>query len=85
MTPSARELIDAKEATAELLEQLDLRAYMFEVEAGEDAWEVHLECARDGDWQTVAMPVNRDQLLASRSDASTREALLAEWRSRLAD
>lgn len=81
MIPKSRELIDAREATAALLEQLNLKAYLFEVEADEDAWIVRVEWDRDGEWQTLAMPVQWDQLLDSRSDSDTRETLLKQWRS----
>lgn len=83
MIPSSRDLIDAREATSALLEQLDLKAYLFEVEADEDAWIVRVEWARNGDWQTVAMPVQWDQLLNSRSDAKARDTLLRDWRGQL--
>lgn len=83
MTLSARELMEAKEATAELLEQLGLENYVFEVEPGEGPWEVHLERPYDGDWQTVAIAVDRDRLLASRSSEAERQSLLADWRQRL--
>lgn len=83
MIPKSRDLIDAREATAALLEQLELKAYLFEVEADEDVWLVRVEWAHNGDWQTVAMPVQWDQLLASRSDNKARDSLLNQWRSQL--
>lgn len=83
MIPKSRELIDAREATATLLDQLGLQAYLFEVEAGEDAWVVRVEWARNGDWQTLALPVQWDTLLDSRSDTGVRRALLEQWRDQL--
>lgn len=85
MSLSARELIDAKEATADLLEHLGLDAYMFEVEPCEGPWQVHIECAHTGGWQTVTLATDRSQLLASRSDGPARQALIQDWRRRLAD
>ncbi|MCW8195151.1 hypothetical protein F6455_10170 [Proteobacteria bacterium 005FR1] len=83
MNLSARDLIDAKEATSELLEQLGLDAYIFEVEPNEGPWEVHVECAHSSGWQTVAIAVDRERLLASRSNEADRQALLDDWRERL--
>jgi len=83
MTLSASELINAKEATTILLDHLGLGNYVFEVEPGEHGWEVHVECDLDGAWQTLAIPVEREQLLASRSGGPEREALLSDWRERL--
>lgn len=83
MIPKSHDLINAREATAALLEQLDLKTYLFEVEADEDAWIVRVEWDRDGEWQTAAMPVQWDQLLTSRSDKATRQNLLKQWRSQL--
>lgn len=83
MPLSARELIDAKEATGELLEALGLEAYIFEVEPAEGPWEVHIECAQGGGWQTVSIPVERERLLASQTSDNDRDALLREWSKRL--
>lgn len=85
MPLSARELFDAREATAELLEQLDLDAYIFEVEPCEGPWKVHIECAHTGGWQTVTLAVERDELLASRSNEHARRALFDSWCKRLAE
>lgn len=85
MPLSARELIDAKEATSELLERLGLDAYIFEVEPREGPWEVHIECAHSGGWQTVVISVDRDRLLASRSNQAEHQSLLKNWRERLSE
>lgn len=83
MIPRSHDLINAREATATLLEQLGLKAYLFEVEANEDAWLVRIEWARNGDWQTVALPVQWDALLDSRSNSKVRSSLLEQWRGQL--
>lgn len=81
---STFELAEAREAAAELLETLGLAAYLFEVEprAGGE-WELRVDCAVDGGWQSTTLSVEKAGLLASRTDATRREALLAAWRTRL--
>ena len=84
MTISTMELAEAKEATAVLLGDLGLAAFLFEVEPRAGRWEVRVECAFDSGWQTVVLDVASERLLACRRDAAVRAALLDEWRERLA-
>jgi hypothetical protein len=51
MMLSERELTQARETVASLLETLGLTAYLFEVEPREGRWEVRVECALDSDAQ----------------------------------
>ncbi len=83
MTISTMELAEAKEATAALLGDLGLAAFLFEVEPRAGRWEVRVECAIESGWQTVVLDVASERLLACRRDAAVRAALAAEWRDRL--
>ncbi|MEX1034251.1 MAG: hypothetical protein WDZ30_12880 [Cellvibrionaceae bacterium] len=85
MPLSAHELIDAREITAELLDELGLDAYLFEVEPRDGLWEVRIECAESGGWQTLSLDVEREQLLAVRASNTERDAVLSNWRTRLSD
>jgi hypothetical protein len=82
MAVSATELIEARETTARLLDGLGLDAYLFEVEPGENHWTVRVECAVDGGWETVSLPVDRE-VLSGGADDQRRQALLRQWRERL--
>ncbi len=77
------ELAQAKEAVSTLLEQLGVAAYLFEIEPREDRWSLRVDCALDEGWQSVALPVDKSLLVASREDVLARERLLNEWRTQL--
>lgn len=84
MNISTRRLTEAKEATAGLLEQLGLEAYLFDVEPRDGPWEVHIDCPVGGAWLSVTMAVDVARLLSSRWNAGVREEVLKEWGERLA-
>lgn len=84
MTWSGRDLERATEAARALLEELGLEAYLFAIEPREGDWELKLECALKEGWQTIALPVELDLLLASRTESGARARLLQSWRDRMA-
>lgn len=85
MALSMTELARAREATAGLLDELGLDAYLFEVESGGEQWRVRIDCALDREsWQSVTLSASRSELLASAQDAAARATILEEWRQRLA-
>lgn len=51
MPLSPFDLARAKDVVEELLAQLNLEAFRFEVEHTEHGWELRLECATEDDWQ----------------------------------
>jgi hypothetical protein len=81
---STVELIEAKEAANDLLEQLGLDAYLFEIEPRDERWELRIDCAIEQGWQSARLPVDKSLLLASHKESGARERLLSEWRTRLA-
>ncbi|HEX7045336.1 MAG TPA: hypothetical protein VF203_12055 [Burkholderiales bacterium] len=81
---STRQLIEAKELAAELLEQLGLETYVFGVEPRDGRFEVRVERALADGWQTVTLSIDPEQLARSRTDEAVRAALLRDWRERLA-
>jgi hypothetical protein len=81
---TTRALTEANEATAGLLEQLGLEAYLFEVEPREGPWEVHVDCAVGDGWQSLTLPVDMARLLDTRSNEALRSQVLNDWRERLA-
>lgn len=84
MELTERNLTEAKETVRNLLEQLGLTAYLFEVEPHADRWEVRVECALDSGWQSSVFNVEDAALRACRTDRFIRDQMLGEWRKRLA-
>jgi hypothetical protein len=68
-----------------ILDEIDLRAFVFTFEAKEHGPELHVECATNGTWRTIVLPVDRSLLLASVSDPQVRQQLRAAWGERLRD
>jgi hypothetical protein len=83
MELSEKALTQARDTVQTLLEQLGVKAYLFEVEPRTDHWEVRIECAPDSGWQSSIFNVDDDWLSACRTDTAARSALLAEWRKHL--
>ncbi len=85
MTLSITELARAREVTAELLDDLGLDAYLFEIKPRDELWELRVECAMvsEGAWESTTLRVSKETLLMSHDDASIHQRILAEWRSRL--
>ena len=85
MALSVSELAQAREITSELLDELGLQSYLFEVEPCDEQWELKVDCAldRNGAWESVSLPVPKDMLLASREDAAIHQRIVSAWRNRL--
>jgi hypothetical protein len=80
---SEKELIEARDTVQGLLEQLGLSTYLFEVEPRPDHWEVRVECAPEGGWQSSVLSVDAAWLSACRTDVVARRELLDLWGKRL--
>jgi hypothetical protein len=83
MTPSAPEIRNAREAVERILDELGMSAFVYTVEPKERGWVLSIDCAADGGWQTVALPVNPAELGASLDAAAVRDKLRAEWEPHL--
>lgn len=83
MILSSAELTAAKDATGALLDELGLKAYLYEVEPEEDAWRIRVDCATVQGWQSLSVTVDKQTLLASRTDAAARSHLTGIFRKRL--
>jgi hypothetical protein len=81
--PAALDIAQARVAVERLLEDLDLRAFVFTVEPKEDGWQLSVECASGGGWQTISLPVDPQELRDSLHDSGTRERLRERWSERL--
>jgi hypothetical protein len=79
MRLSSKKLINAKEATRNLLEALGLDAYLYEVEPRENPWLVRVDCAVEGGWQSISIDVEVEDLIKSRKDKELFGQLLEQW------
>jgi len=84
MKLSSEALLQSRDATQALLEQLGLSAFLFEVEPGEVVWRVRVECAVNSAWQSTTLDVDKQELLNSRTDKDVFQRLLVEWRKHFA-
>lgn len=82
MQLSSEDLLQTREAARSLLDQLGLSAYLFEVEPGDVAWQVRVECAVDSKWQSITLHVEKQELIRSRTDKAEFQRLLVDWRRR---
>ena len=75
MNKSSSDMIQARVLIGELLDELHIEAYLFEIEPHEDHWELKVECAVDGGWGSYRVTLDEDQLVAGFSDGDVRRRL----------
>jgi hypothetical protein len=83
MNLSITELAKIREAISKLLDELQLEAYVFDVEPKEEQWQLTVECAIDEGWQTVTLKANKDYFQYGADDAVIHQLLIDEWREAL--
>lgn len=86
MSLSILELATARESASRILAELQLDAYLFEVEPRDDTWELRIECACDvdGGWEMITLQVPKRMLLDGFDDENARQDLFAYWKRKLA-
>jgi hypothetical protein len=62
MSANSSDLIRARERIATVLEQLDVDAYLFEIEPGEAKWQLKVECAVDEGWGSFTLALDEPWL-----------------------
>jgi hypothetical protein len=87
MSISTLDLAKARESAKAILEELQLDAFIYEVEPRDDVWELTIECATDidGAWETITLQVPKRMLLDSFDDDKARQDLFEYWKKMLAD
>lgn len=70
-------------AIQRILDELGLRAFLFTHESKDAGTVLRIECATNGDWQTVTFPVDDAELAASLRDTAARQRLREARRERL--
>lgn len=83
MELSVNELAQMRETVSALLDELQLEAYLFEVEPQEGQWEIKLECAIDEGWETFRLSAEKEYLLRGKDDAVAHGVMLDNWREAL--
>ena len=83
MKQSITELAEIREAVAKLLDELQLEAYLFEIEPQEGQWQLTVECAINEGWETVKLKANKDYLHHSADNSVFHQLLIDEWREAL--
>lgn len=83
MPPLANDIRSAREAVERVLDDVGARAFLYTVERKEAGWVLSIECATNGDWQTLVLAVDPAELNASLTDPAVRSKLAAEWGPRL--
>lgn len=66
-----------------LLDELQLRAFVFTVEPKEGQWVLQVECATDGAWQTFTLALDESRLPTMLRDPLQRERFKADLNERL--
>lgn len=82
MTLSTEELVTVRESANAILEELELDAYIFEVEAQDSYYELLVECAceTDSGWASMSFALPKDKMLAGFDDLEVRRQLF-EYRN----
>lgn len=85
MSISMKELGQAREVVGRLLDELQLDAYVFEVEPREGQWEIRVDCAVTDGWESCMLSAEKEYLLRGGDDAVAHQVLLDNWREALSD
>lgn len=85
MSLSITDLAKARETAAKILQDLQLDAYLYEVEPDGETWEIKIECACEvnGGWETVTLNVPKKLLLGDLDDEEVKQHLLEYWKKKL--
>ena len=87
MSITILDLAKARESANTILEELQLDAFIYEVEPRDDVWELTVQCACDvdGGWETIMLQVPKRMLLDSFDDDKAKQHLFEYWKKVLAD
>jgi hypothetical protein len=80
MAINSKELIRVREVIESVLEQLDVDAYLFEVEPSGEQWELKVECAIEQGWGSFTVALAQPPVGSEDEQA----ALLEQCRTALA-
>ena len=74
---STSDLVKARESVNKILEELQLDAYLFEIEPRDETWELNIECACeiDGSWKSFTIQVPKQFLIDGFDDDREKQRL----------
>ena len=83
LTLSPDALLGARAATEQILDELGLRNYRFDVEPASSAFDVFVEHEREGAWHAVRLHEDARVLLDAARRDDARSEVAERWRARL--
>lgn len=84
MELSVDEVAQMRMTVTALLDELQLEAYLFDIEPNPGQWLIKVECATETGWGTFELKAETDYLLHGHDDAVAHAVLLDNWRDSLA-
>lgn len=85
MNQAFSQLPEIREVVERLLDELNIEAYLYAIEPGEQQCELTIECAFKHGWETIKLKANRDYFQHGANDAVIHNLLLNDWREALSD
>jgi hypothetical protein len=83
MSWAVDELSDIRALVAEILDDIGLRSYVFNIEQHENEWIVSADFPDREQWQTVDLHVDKDVLHDCLTQDKMREKLSSAWKNKL--
>lgn len=84
MVTTSSDFIQARLLIDGILEELELDAYLFEIEPNDGQWELKVECAVDEGWGSYSVTLDQAQVYAGFDEEAARNELKQQCRQSLA-
>lgn len=81
MSLSTVEYAKARDTVGRMLDELQLKAYLFEVEPAGDKLTVKVECALDGEWEVAELNFDSNTVLQAIDDPETYRSVRERLRT----
>lgn len=75
--------IEARDAVAQLLSDLPLQNFRFDVEPHDDGWQVRLEYAAGQTWKEATLHIEHGSLERALRDTASRREVVERWKQQL--
>lgn len=84
MATTSSDFIQARLLIDGILDELELDAYLFEIEPHDGQWELKVECAVDEGWGSYSVTLDEAQVYAGFDQEAARHELKQQCRQSLA-